>query len=54
MKKLKDIRSKSNPAILDNFLIIPDGITSKQNKALSNIRKILKWELKDVESIGSV
>ena len=45
--KLIDKNPKKNPAILDNFMIVPDKMTAKQEKALNEIRKLLKWELKE-------
>ncbi len=51
MKKLIDLRPKKNPTILDNFLILPDSMPSKKTKALANIKNLLKWELKNVETL---
>ncbi len=45
--KLIDIRPKKNPAILDNFMVIPDSLTAKQVKALKELRRLLKYELKE-------
>ncbi len=47
MAKLIDIRPKMKPAILDNFLVLPDNMTAKKTKALNNIKKLLRWELKE-------
>jgi hypothetical protein len=47
MKKLTDKRPKGNPAILDNFLILPNTMSTKRSNALKNIQKILKYGVTD-------
>ena len=44
-KMLIDKTPKKNPAIPDNFMIVPDILTSKQAQALLNLQKILKYKL---------
>ncbi len=47
MKILIDPRPKKNHAIRDSFLNLPDNLTAKQTKALNDLKKLLKWELKE-------
>jgi len=45
VKTIKDKTPKANQAIRDSFLSVPDTLTAKQNKALQNLRKALKYEV---------
>lgn len=47
MKTLIDTRPKKNPAMLDNFMSVPDSLTAQQDKALKDLRRLLKYELKE-------
>jgi len=47
MKSLVDLREQKNKAVRQSFLSLPDKLTAKQEKALNEIRKLLKWELKE-------
>ena len=51
MRKLIDRTPKANHAIRDSFLKLPDALTPKQTRAVANIRKLLRYEVKDASTI---
>ncbi len=46
--KLVDKNPKANPAILDNFLTVPDKMTDKQKKALARLQDLHRRKFTEV------
>ena len=46
--KLIDRAPKKNPAILDNFITIPDKLTGQQKQALKRLQELHKHVLTEV------
>ena len=47
MKNLVDLREQKNKAVRQSFLNLPDTLSARQSKALNDLKKLLKWELKE-------
>jgi hypothetical protein len=47
VRKLIDKRHKQNRSIRDSYLILPETLTTKKGKALNEIMKLLRYEVKN-------
>lgn len=46
--KYVDNHPKKNPAILDNFMLVPDVLTNKQKQALKRIQQLHRRKFTEV------